>query len=93
MKIETISGFDRFDELLEEYTFKCAQKELGTGEYLDPPGGTLWAQEYMPQFFEGLPADIFEDVDLHEDSIQDEAEERFVWMFQRYWDTARIELG
>lgn len=93
MKIDLISGFDRFDELLEEYIFVCAQKELDTKGYLDPPGGTLWAQEYMPEFLERLPTDIFKDVDLHEDFIQDEAEERFVWMFRNFWDTARTELG
>jgi hypothetical protein len=39
----------------------------------------------MPAFFRRLKWDVFDGIDVDEDSIQGEVERRFVRLFQRSW--------
>lgn len=90
--IELRIAEERLDELVEEYASKCAKKELETKGHIDPAGKRLWALEYMSEFIERLPDDLFKDVDLDEESIQDKAKSRFLNWFDVYWEEARYKL-
>ena len=91
--VEVQQGWDRFDEALYEYARECAEAQFEDADYVEPSGGTLWAYGYMSEFFERLDWDVLRDVDLDEVFVQDEAEDRFVWLFQQFWDSVRYGLS
>jgi hypothetical protein len=83
--IDILQGWDSFDAAVYKFGHECAERERSVDGHLQPGGRKLWAYGYMPAFFGRLKGDVFEGIDMDEDSIQGEVERRFVRRFQSSW--------
>jgi hypothetical protein len=83
--IEILQGWGSFDVAVYKFVHECAEGERDVEGHLQPAGGKLWAYGYMPAFFRRLKGNVFEGIDMDEDSIQGAVERRFVRRFQRSW--------
>jgi hypothetical protein len=83
--IEILQGWGSFDAAVYKFAHECAEGERDVDGHLQSAGRKLWAYGYMPAFFRRLKWDVFDGIDVDEDSMQGEVERRFVRLFQRSW--------